>query len=81
MTMPIVFNSVNVNGQYTNATVSIGENVQTGWSGNSKNNFGSGPSFGANLFMYPYNVIMDSDLVDAPMSVPEYTPTIQSQQL
>lgn len=79
MAIPIVFNSVNVNGQYTNATVSIGENTQTGWNAPSKNNFAFGPTFGQNFVVTPFDFINDSDLSDAPMFTPDLTSSFQNQ--
>lgn len=81
MAIPIFFNSINVNGQYTNSTVSIGENSQSGWSAPSKNNFAVGPQFGQNIVPTPFNFINDSDLSDAPMYDPVWTPVFENQQI
>lgn len=81
MAFPIVFNSINVNGQYTNGTVSIGENLQSGWSGNSKNNFGVGPTFGMNFITMPVNFINDTDLLDSLINNPYNLPAAQNQLL
>lgn len=76
MAIPIIYNAVNVNGQYTNTTVSIGENAQSGWSAHSKNNFASGPQMGSNLIITPMNYIFDPDNIDSPIIDPDIIPKL-----
>lgn len=81
MAMPIIFNAINVNGQYTNATVSLGINAQNGWSGQSKNNFGVGPLLGMNLVITPLSYVFDPDALESPMPAPSVNPNFENQQL
>jgi hypothetical protein len=67
MSVNISFGSINVNAQETNATVSVGETSQVGWSAHSKNNFGTGMLFGINNSANIINNILDNDAVDSPI--------------
>lgn len=81
MSVPVVFNTLNIGGQYTNATVSIGENMQSGWNAPSKNNFAIGPAFGMNLAISPANFVFDPDGIDTRIIDPEFIPSFQTQQV
>ncbi|MDC3413712.1 hypothetical protein [Terrihalobacillus insolitus] len=79
MTYSILFDSVNVNTQDTNATITVGENVQSGWNAHSKNNFGNGMLFGWNYTIHSRNYVMDSDTTDTIISDNEFDATNQGQ--
>lgn len=81
MAVPIIFNAININGQYTNTTVSIGENAQPGWSAHSKNNFGVGTVMGINLVITPISNVLDPDVIDAPITDPDIIRNFENQQL
>lgn len=67
MSVNITFGAINVNAQDTNATISIGETLQSGWSAHSKYNFGTGMLFGVNNSANIVNTILDNDAIDAPI--------------
>ncbi|MDC3413713.1 hypothetical protein NC797_13780 [Aquibacillus sp. 3ASR75-11] len=81
MAVPIVFGSINVNAQDTNATVSIGQNTQSGWNAHSKNNFGYGMLFGWNVATNSLNYVFDPDVTDTAINDNENNPTNQGQAL
>ncbi|MGV3487284.1 MAG: hypothetical protein ACO1OC_01685 [Tuberibacillus sp.] len=68
MAIAINFAAININAMNREATVSIGENNQPGWSAHNKNNFGFGLQFGINFTAYQLNNILDNDVVDAPIN-------------
>lgn len=79
MAISIVFNSINVAGQKTNATVSVGEVMQSGWSAHAKQNIGQGILFGINNTGTFASNIIDNDAVDAPIYDHDVTGSNQSQ--
>ncbi len=81
MSVNISFGTINVNAQDTNATVSIGENSQGGWSAHSKNNFGNGMLFGINNSANMINNIFDNDAVDSPITDNDGIQPNQNQSL
>lgn len=81
MSFPIIFNSIIVNGQETNSTVSVGQNQQDGWAAHCKQNVGVGMLFGLNNTINTLNVINDCDLLDAPISDNDIIPSAQGQAL
>ena len=81
MTYSIIFNAINVNTLDTNATVSVGENAQSGWNSHAKNNFGNGMLFGINYTVGSVNNIVDNDVFDTPINDPDATLAPQVQIL
>lgn len=81
MAVNITFGSINVNAQETNATISIGESSQSGWSAHSKFNFGTGMLFGINNSWNIINNILDNDAVDSPIMDNDGLVSFQNQSL
>jgi hypothetical protein len=80
MALPVFINKIVVNSQQNNASVSVGANIQNGWSSHGKQNSGLGMLIGiCNLAINPLNYTNDSDLADSPMSVVDPMPTAQGQ--
>jgi len=77
--IPIIFNSINVNTQDTDAAISIGENQQTDWDAHAKNNFGNGMFFGWNITLNSLNYIFDPDVSDTPIIDNDVVPSGQGQ--
>ncbi|HHW37019.1 MAG TPA: hypothetical protein GXX18_07260 [Bacillales bacterium] len=63
----INFNEIKVDLLDTNATISIGENTQSGWASQIKGNLGNGQFIGDNVLADSLNVVKDDDIVDAPV--------------
>jgi hypothetical protein len=79
MSVPIVFNTINVNTLDTNAVIAVGQNTQPNWDAHSKNNFGSGMFFGWNLTSHTVNNIVDNDFIDTPISDNDAVSSTQGQ--
>lgn len=81
MAISINFVSIVLNSQNRNATISIGENSQAGWSTHNKNNYGNG--FYAGNTVSPNNIIniLDNDVVDMPVNDSDVVPSGQNQSL
>lgn len=81
MAISINFVSIVINSQNTNATVSIGENTQSGWNSHQKSNYGNGMYFGNTAS--PNNIIniLDNDVVDMPVTDNDFIPSNQNQSL
>jgi ABC-type branched-subunit amino acid transport system ATPase component len=75
----IIFNAINVNGQETNGTVSIGEVSQSAWSAHSKQNMGIAMTFGLTWTIRDVSVIFDRDVIDMPVNNTEVPITSQVQ--
>lgn len=73
--------AINVNAQDKNATVSIGEVSQAGWTSHNKNNFGNGMFFGISAAPNNWVFIMDNDVLDMPVNDNDNVPSAQNQQL
>ncbi len=82
MAVSIVFNAINVAGQKTNSTISIGEVLQNTWSAHAKLNIGQGIQFGINNTILFVSTIVDPEVVDAPIVDNDIVgPTGQNQTL
>lgn len=81
MAISIVFNQINMNGQDTNSTVSVGEVLQSGWSSHSKQNAGQVSGTGINNTINFFSSIIDNDFVDAPIHDQDVTGSNQGQAL
>jgi hypothetical protein len=81
MAVPIVFGSINVNNQNTDAVISVGTNSLPNWDSHQKRNFGIGVSPGINFFANFINYVIDPDVLDSLISDPDIVPTAQNQQL
>lgn len=81
MAVPIVFGSINVNQQNTNAVISIGTNSLPNWDSHQKRNYGTGVSPGINFFANFINYVIDPDMLDSFIPDQDLVPTAQNQQL
>lgn len=81
MAVTVVLNAINVNGQYTQGLVAVGENAQVGWSSHGHNNFNSGPLMGMSIIFNPFNFMFDPDIFENPISDNDNFPTWENQQL
>jgi glutamate dehydrogenase/leucine dehydrogenase len=62
----VQFNNINITSMSANSGIFTGENSQSGWQVNSKENTGFGSVTGyQNLSAYNVNIIDDSDFMDA----------------
>lgn len=80
MAIPIFFNAINVNSVSTNSQIAIGENSQPEWDSYSKTNQGSGSSSELSWEIGISNIIFDNDVIDTPITDPDFVPTAQNQQ-
>jgi hypothetical protein len=60
-------NNINVNGLDSNASLSVGNNRQPGWSSHGKLNLSRAFTYGKTLQMNDLSIIYDNDLVDVPI--------------
>ncbi|WP_458413692.1 hypothetical protein ACNQFZ_01965 [Schinkia sp. CFF1] len=81
MAIAINFVSVVVNAQNRNATVAMGEVLQSNWSAHQKANFGIGFSIGNNAEFNNIVNILDPDLVDMPVQDSDMVPSAQNQSV
>lgn len=81
MSVNITFLTLNVDGQYRNSTISIGEANQGGWSAHKKRNGGNGMLFGWNNSVNMLNYIADNDPIDAPIIDRDFVTSLQNQNL
>ena len=82
--MPAVVNcgQVNINSMSNDALIASGQNSQPEWNFQGKWNIGNGLHAGLVLTSAIFNVIYDSDVVDAPAVQPEgVTPSANSSGL
>lgn len=79
MAVTITFVAINVNTLNRGGVVSVGEVAQPGWAQHGKNNFGNGNMYGVNIETNIVNNVLDSDLVDSPISDVQNTPSFQNQ--
>ncbi|MGG1369924.1 hypothetical protein ABE322_29710 [Priestia megaterium] len=76
----IIFNTIAVNAQETNAGLFIGQNNANGWDSHNKNIFSIGLILGAfNTFPANYNFILDNDFIDTPIQANELNPSPANQ--
>jgi hypothetical protein len=68
MQAAIHFRDINVNGMDRNASVSIGETDQNGWSAHGKSNTGLGSQTGIQYTLQNETIIQDNDAIDAPIA-------------
>lgn len=81
MAVNISFMSLNINAQYRNTTVSVGEAMQSAWSAHAKRNYGNGMLFGWNNSVNMVNGIMDNDPIDAPIVDSDALRSAQNQNM
>lgn len=82
MALPVFINNIVVNSQQNNASVSIGANIQNGWSSHGKQNSGLGMIIGiGNMAVSPLNYTYDGDFMDSPMNVFDPMPSAQGQAI
>jgi hypothetical protein len=64
----IIFNSINVNAQETNAAIFVGETTAQGWDSHNKNQMSVGMIFsgfgGASIFPGSLYLLSDNDVID-----------------
>ncbi|MGP4081361.1 hypothetical protein ACTWQL_15760 [Pseudalkalibacillus sp. R45] len=71
--MNIIFDTININNLSDNSGVFNGENTQTHWTTQKKENYGLGTAIGENnLFFQNINVVYDNDLIDMPIRNYQY---------
>lgn len=76
----IIFNTIAINAQETNAGLFIGQNNANGWDSHNKNIFSIGLILGAfNTFPANYNFIQDNDAIDTPIMANEIIPAPGTQ--
>ncbi|MFD1737317.1 hypothetical protein ACFSCX_12205 [Bacillus salitolerans] len=63
----IAFAGIKATAVNTNATISVGENNQPGWSSKEKENIGNSIFVGESIAPQNNGIIYDDDLVDAPV--------------
>lgn len=63
----IQFKGIEVDSLNQNASISIGENRQSGWASASKENEGNGDFLGETLFVNNQTLVRDNDFIDAPV--------------
>jgi len=81
MALSINFVSVVVNAQNRNATVAMGEVLQSNWNSHQKSNFGIGFAIGNSAEFNNIINIVDNDIVDMPLQDSDVVPSAQNQQL
>lgn len=81
MSVNITFLALNVNGQYRNSAVAIGESTQTAWSAHAKRNYGNGMIFGWNNSANMLNTISDNDPIDTPITDLDAIRSFQNQNM
>ncbi|UJF32862.1 spore germination protein [Paenibacillus hexagrammi] len=64
----IKFAAIEVGTMDTNATVSVGESSQAGWSSQAKSNYGNGTFVGDSVLTHNKSIIKDDDVVDSPVN-------------
>ncbi|MDQ0253586.1 hypothetical protein J2S74_000958 [Evansella vedderi] len=81
MAVVINFLAINVNSQSNNSGVFIGSNNQVGWDSHSKFSYGNGQFLGMNGTINNLNILMDQDIIDAPINDQDIKPGLNNQQL
>lgn len=82
MAVNIILPQVMLNNANRNSGISIGENNQPNWHSHQKTNYGVGAMFAlSNIVFGNVDIILDSDVIDAPINDVAPTNTPQNQQL
>lgn len=82
MAVNIILPQIVVNNANRNAGVSIGENNQPNWHTHQKTNFGLGTMFAiTNVVFGNVDIILDNDVIDAPINDVAPINTPQNQQV
>lgn len=71
MPVSVVFNQIAVNAINDNSTIATGQNNQSDWAWQGKNNFVAGMPIGFVINTNNFNTLIDNDLFDATMNSPE----------
>ncbi|WP_035321824.1 hypothetical protein [Peribacillus kribbensis] len=79
MTVGVNVGAININLQYTNSAIAIGENQMPAWSAHRKTNSGFGFQAGFILVCENTAVILDPDIVDGQINNITAGPNVQSQ--
>ncbi len=78
MAVNIILPQVFMNTANRNSGIAIGENQQTNWHSHQKTNFGVGALFAINnIVVGNIDLIMDNDVIDAPIT--EQVPNVANQ--
>ncbi|WEG14104.1 hypothetical protein PU629_06980 [Pullulanibacillus sp. KACC 23026] len=80
MSVNISIGAINVNAVFRNGAVTSGESNMGGWSTHSKQNFANGQYIGLS-YTSSINNVLDSDLIDSPISDNDGIPSNQNQSL
>ncbi|MBU9712322.1 hypothetical protein [Evansella tamaricis] len=81
MAVVINFLAINVNSMSNNSGVFLGSNNSVGWDGHAKFSFGNGQYLGMNGSFNNLNILMDQDVIDAPINDQDIKPGLNNQQL
>ncbi|WP_078597581.1 hypothetical protein [Evansella clarkii] len=81
MAVVINFLAINVNSQSNGAGVFVGINNTVGWDSHAKFSMGNGQYLGINGTANNVNILLDSDIIDAPVFDQDIKPGLQNQQL
>lgn len=71
MPLSIVFNQIAVNAVSTNSSVATGQNNQSDWAFQGKNNLGMGQQIGLAAVTGNFSALNDNDFVDVPVNANE----------
>lgn len=71
MPVSVVFNQIAVNAINDNSTIATGQNNQSDWSWQGKNNYSAGLPIGFVIAINNFNNLIDNDVVDTPVTNPE----------
>ncbi|MBU9712325.1 hypothetical protein [Evansella tamaricis] len=80
--MAVVMNfiGINVNNMNNNCGVFVGANNHVGWDAHAKFSMGNGMFIGMNSTIYNSNVVIDQDIIDAPIFDQDFKPGFNNQQ-
>ena len=81
MAVIINFLAINVNTISNGSGVFVGINNAVGWDAHSKFSMGNGQFLGMNGTANNINILLDNDIIDAPINDQDIKPGLQNQQL
>lgn len=81
MAIPLAIGAINIAMQNTNSSVSVGQNLQSGWSAHRKTNNGAGNQSGLFSNIGNLTIIIDNDLNDGNIFDPDIYTGAQGQAL
>ncbi|WP_134699365.1 hypothetical protein [Ammoniphilus sp. YIM 78166] len=81
MAIAVNFGALNVGSLSNNTGIFIGSNNQVGWDSQTKFSQANGQFNGANGSVNNFNILLDSDIIDAPANIQNVKPGFQNQQV